>query len=290
MKRKVFGIIILAMTVCLCSCGADATGKKSEMTSPDTQTEETVLEADSEENDFGISAKEILQKLEKDESLEYAKIKICSDVTFLIQSNQDTSFIKNYENKENTYAEISKNGGSYCTIEQEWIGNGEKGVITANQYLKDDKIYYNYVDASSTDAWYVTEAEDIWKDVDNSFVQSLIPGSVALTEKGGYVLTGTTDPEKGRRFLDMILQYRVRMLDEFALNYELVLDQDFHFIQIKFTLDKPYKEMPNAVDEYDENWTIKVITVQSFELECYDIDVKNEIVLPEAAADATPIK
>lgn len=28
MKRKVLGIIILAMTVCLCSCGADATGKK----------------------------------------------------------------------------------------------------------------------------------------------------------------------------------------------------------------------------------------------------------------------
>lgn len=290
MKRRVLGIIILAMTVCLCSCGADATSKESGM----SQSEENGIGAVSEENDIEISAKEIIKKLDKKDSLNYAKVKISSDVTFLFQSNEDTSFIKNYENKENTYAEISKEEGSYCTIEQEWIGNGEKGVITSNQYLKENKIYYNYVDSSadtaSSDVWYVMDSEDIWKNLDNSFVESLTPGEVALTEEGGYILTGTTDPQKGRCFLDMILQYRVKMMDQISLNYELLLDKDFNLIHIKFTLDKPYKETPNAVDEYNENWTVKVITVQSFELECYDINVENEIVLPKAAEGATPIK
>ena len=48
--------------------------------------------------------------------------------------------------------------------------------------------------------------------------------------------------------------------------------------------------MPNVVDEYDNNWTIKVITVQNFEIECYDINVENEVVLPEAAAAAIPMQ
>lgn len=294
MKRKVLGILILVTAACLSGCGSNEKVIESETAQSTIQTEvsskieESTFE--SEENSIGISAEEILDKLNEKGALKSTKVKIYCDVLFMMQSNEDTSYIRSFEDIENTCAAISLEGEGYVTSNQEWTGSGVTQTLTINQYMKDKKIYYNYIYPDASETWYVTESNWDEEYTDLSLVPDFAPNHVEQTQEGGYVLTGIIDSEESKVFLDLIQQYRAKKLEQIPLNYEIRLDKDFNMVSIKFTLDKPYKEMPNVVDEYDNNWTIKVITVQNFEIECYDINVENEVVLPEAAAAAIPMQ
>lgn len=291
MKRKGLGVLALVMAACICGCGSLDTTESSKV-QEEVRVEESSASSESvsesQEESIGITAAEAIAKFREKETPKAMKMTIASDITMMLQYNEDTTVIRSYEDKENMDVVIQGTDGSVNCV-TEWIGNGEEDIVTTTQYNKDGMVYTHYEGYGAPEDWYVTEMviEDDGEE-DTSFLHTVEPENIALTEDGGYLLTGSTNPEKGRELLSMIQQYRLYVIDQFVVNYELKLDADFNLQSMKFYLEKPYKVMPNAVDQYDDLWTIKVLTVQSFELDCFDVGVENVIELPEGAENAIP--